>query len=134
MRIVHERTMKLARGWQTLLRVENSDGSIEGLVVRHDARTGKAISNSMEVIEAALGRETVIDSKETIDKATADTIENTLLEWLSSAKSCQFRYLQWAGDVMIGFTTKSDRDEYVETRPEGYEAPHVPRKKRIMLG
>ena len=63
MNIIHDSTIKTAKGWQTIIRVEGDDHEI-GLVIRHDAPTSKVLAHDMEVIESAIARETIIDRRE----------------------------------------------------------------------
>jgi len=132
MKIVHDSTIKMARGWQSVIRVENEDDTTEGLVIRHDARTARVMSSTMEKIEAALDRETIIDRCEFITQKISDTIEESLMDWLAKHKNVEYRFIRWKENTMVGFQS---RDEAISFDREN-EAPreHIERKRRIMLG
>lgn len=133
MRIVHDSTIRIAKGWQTILRIENSDGTIEGLVIRHDARTGKAISSDMAAIETALERETILERREIVTPELSREFEESLIEWLSLNKAVEYRHVRWVNDVMIGFSTKEEVRSY-DAENDADTVTGAPRKRRIMLG
>lgn len=130
--IVHDSTVKMTRGWQSVIRVENDNDSIEGLVIRHDARTAKVMNSSMEEIEAALDRENIIDRCEFITQKISSTIEESLIDWLAKNKNIEYRFIRWKENTMVGFQTRDDASNFDREN----EAPkeHVERKRRIMLG
>ena len=133
MRIVHDSTVRLHRGWQTIIRVENEQEVETALVIRHDATVSRIISSSMENVEAAVARETILDRREFINGEIANIIEEGLINWISRNKSTDYKRLRWSNNVMIGFTSEEEAQKYDEensrTPDENYK-----RKKRIMLG
>tara|TARA_B100000929_G_scaffold256714_1_gene219077 strand:- start:305 stop:706 length:402 start_codon:yes stop_codon:yes gene_type:complete len=133
MRIVHDSSIRIAKGWQTILRVENSDGSIEGVVIRHGAKTSKVISSEMEAIENALSRETILDRREIVTPELSQEFEEALIEWLSLTGKAEYRHIRWINDVMLGFATKEEVKTY-DLENENDIVTGAPRKKRIMLG
>jgi hypothetical protein len=132
MNIHHDSTIRIAKGWQTVLRVD-IDGEETGVVIRHDAPTSRVISHPMDVIHDAIERETIIDRREIIDEETARKIEDSLLEWISNTHGTQYRYLRWHEETMLGFASKADAEAFDATRREKAEQAPV-KKKRIMLG
>lgn len=132
MNIVHDSTIKIAKGWQTILRVDYDDREI-GLVIRHDAPTAKVIAHDMEVIETAISRETIIDRRELMDSETSMKIEEALIEWISNEIGEQYRHVRWRDEYMHGFDTKAQADAF-EADSQCGQAPRAPKKKRIMLG
>ncbi|WP_298843211.1 hypothetical protein [uncultured Salinicola sp.] len=132
MNIIHDSTIKTAKGWQTIIRVEGDDHEI-GLVIRHDAPTSKVLAHDMEVIESAIARETIIDRREVMDTETASKIEESLIEWISNELGEQHRHIRWRDEQMFGFDTRTQAEEFAQASLQG-EVPRAPRKKRIMLG
>lgn len=131
MNIVHDSTIRIAKGWQTILRVQQDDREI-GLVIRHDAPTSKVIAHDMEVIEAAIARETIIDRRELIDAETSVKIEEPLIEWISNEIGEQHRHVRWRDEQMYAFNERQEADAFENDTRQG-ERPRV-KKKRIMLG
>ena len=132
MNIVHDSTIKTAKGWQTIVRVEHDNREI-GLVIRHDAPTSRVLAHDMEVIEAAIARETIIDRRELMSTDTSAKIEESLIEWISNEIGEQHRHIRWRDEKMYGFDNEPQARAFEEDSLAG-AAARPPKKKRIMLG
>lgn len=133
MRIVHDSTVKISRGWQTIITILNDDGSNEALVISHSAKTSKIKVSDIDLIEAAMDREKIIDRREVISKEISSEIEDSLINWLSVNKGIELRFLRWTNNVMLGFSNASEAEAHDAENENNAEESSV-RKKRIMLG
>ena len=132
MRISHDSTIRIPKGWQTILRLEE-EGQTLCLLIKHDAITNKVIANDYDVIETALARETILDRREMINQDIADKIEESLVNWLAKERQTVYRYLRWTNEQMLGFSTERDALDYDEKHASSLIA-QAPRKKTITLG
>lgn len=133
MRIVHDSTIRISKGWQTILRVQRPDEEEIGIVIRHDAPTSRVMAASMDAITAAVERETIIDRKELMCDETSHAIEEVLVEWISNQYGEQYRYARWRNELMHGFMDLEAATSF-DTQTKQGQAPRAPSKKRIMLG